>query len=564
VLKVSVPADAPAQRFLVVGRESVGKSELVGSLAGRPGAGSNWAGSTDALTVVSTPEAVLVDTPGIFRSSDTASTRSTLQALGEHSAVLAVVQGTRIDDDLSLLLPLVRGRRGAVAVTFWDKLTQTEGARQSLERLADAAGVPFVPVDARRLGGPERRRLARALAEPGVFRELPAGVRTGWQVEPAPGWLEHRWLGPPLASALLLLPAMATILGANRLAAILHPPVEALLAPGIRIIDAAAPSWVRLFLTARVDDFGYGLLNMGPFLLVWALPTVVLFALILGAYKASGLMDRVSVALHPWVRPLGLSGRALARVMMGFGCNVPAVTSTRSCSNCSREPAVAAIAFGSACSYQLPATLGVFAAYGASTGEADALALVYLAYLAITTAAYLRLTAPRLARSRLNVLELPSRPFMEWPTVPALWREASDVIRQFVLRALPVFVVLCLAASVLAAGGVLAALSALLAPAMAAFRLPGEAALAIVLASVRKDGILLLAPLASKRGPGMEPVQLLTAVYLAGVLLPCLATALAIGREISWGRAGGLLLRQAAFAVVCSLLLAWGGAWVWA
>jgi hypothetical protein len=45
-------------------------------------------------------------------------------------------------------------------------------------------------------------------------------------------------------------------------------------------------------LTAEQGQFGYGLLNMGPFLLVWALPAVLLFAVILGAYKASGIVER--------------------------------------------------------------------------------------------------------------------------------------------------------------------------------------------------------------------------------------------------------------------------------
>ncbi len=103
---------------------------------------------------------------------------------------------------------------------------------------------------------------------------------------------------------------------------------------------------------------------MGPFLFVWALPTMVIFALFMGAYKASGLVTRVTTALHPVMRRVGLTGRDLVRVVMGFGCNVPAVTSTRSCSDCTRCTTISAISFGSACSYQFPATLAVFAAVG--------------------------------------------------------------------------------------------------------------------------------------------------------------------------------------------------------
>ena len=103
---------------------------------------------------------------------------------------------------------------------------------------------------------------------------------------------------------------------------------------------------------------------MLPFLLLYALPTVVVFTVLIEIYKSTGLIDRLSYALHPWLKPFGLGGRDLVRVVMGFGCNVPAVVATRSALSCSRCTCVSAISFGSACSYQLPATLAVFAASG--------------------------------------------------------------------------------------------------------------------------------------------------------------------------------------------------------
>ena len=57
---------------------------------------------------------------------------------------------------------------------------------------------------------------------------------------------------------------------------------------------------------------------------------------------------------------------------------------------------------------------------------------------------------------------------------------------------------------------------------MALFRLPGEAATAVVLGSIRKDGLaigLLDADWNSLKVALESPAQVLTAVYLAGVLL---------------------------------------------
>ena len=51
-------------------------------------------------------------------------------------------------------------------------------------------------------------------------------------------------------------------------------------------------------------------------------------------------------------------------------------------------------------------------------------------------------------------------------------------------------------------------------------------------------------------------------VRRAGVLLPCLVTALTIARETGWTRTARLLVRQGAFAILFALLLAWGGEWL--
>jgi Fe2+ transport system protein B len=55
---------------------------------------------------------------------------------------------------------------------------------------------------------------------------------------------------------------------------------------------------------------------------------------------------------------------------------------------------------------------------------------------------------------------------------------------------------------------------------------------------------------------------LLTGVYFAGVLVPCLVTVLTIAREQSIAFAARLLSRQLAAAMVFSLVLASAGRWL--
>jgi len=530
---------------VAIGKESVGKSQLIASVTQKPAYSSNFRGSTVACETYRDGDRTFVDTPGILRQSDSVTTATVLNCLPETDTVLLVVQATHIDEDLAELLPLVQGKRGVVVVTFWDKVRAKAEAMEVLERLRQSSGIGFIPVDSRHLSASDRVQILEDLSSPGTFTQEFTPERIGWWIEPSPTVLEHRYWGPVAAILLLLLPAIIAVWTANAFAGLVDPSVQGLVKPVVEQLNSL-PSLLREILVGR-----YGLVTMGPLLFVWAVPTVVLYALFLGAYKASGLIDRITVAMHPLILPFGLTGRDLVRVIMGFGCNVPAVINTRTCSSCSRGTCISAIAFGSACSYQFGATLGVFAA-----AQLPYLVIPYLLYLTVTTLIYTRLTAPKKARSPLNKLLVEGRSFLEFPRPIAIWREARSTLSQFFLQAIPIFLGITIIASLLDWLGVLSLLSGVLRPVMGLFRLPAEAALPVVLASIRKDGILLFTE--PNLVGALTPLQILTAVYLAGVILPCLVTLLTIVREVSWRFALKLLSQQVVAGVSFSLLLAWG------
>lgn len=543
-------------RVVVLGLESVGKSSLLSALTGRFAESSALAGTTLRCEHYDDGTFVWVDTPGIITGSDAVTVRDALAAAENADCVLLVLRAYRAREELDALLPLLGSRKLAVVLTFPDQLAGG-GANQGREGLAVwrwKLGVPVVLLDGR---SPDAAGLAGLRAAVGRA-EVPARLRPSAlpalprRRMPASAQALESFAGfAPIALLLLFAPAWVAVTRANAFADHLYDSVGRLLEPTLNRLNGLPGP----FAASLAGD--YGVVAMFPFLLLYALPTILIFTGLIAIYKSTGLVDRLSYGLHPWLKPFGLGGRDLVRVVMGFGCNVPAVVATRSCSSCSRESCVSAISFGAACSYQLPATLAVFAAAGLAW-----LGPVYLAVLAVSTLVYLRLTTPKILRQAQNKMLLPALGNLRRPDWKAVIRESLQSLRDFAVMALPIFIGICVLAGLLQWSGALAWMTRLLAPLMAAFNLPPEAALAVVLGSVRKDGLaigLLDGGWNALKVPMDSSVQILTAVYLAGVLLPCLVTVFTVAREMRPGFALKMVGRQAVFAALFSLCIAWGG-----
>lgn len=540
---------------VVCGCESVGKTQLLASLAGKLPQPENFRGSTIACETYRDEDLLWTDTPGIIRESETSATRAAIEQINSADRILLVARADRAAEELPAILPAVAGKPGFIVLTFFDRLP-AEHALQ-VKKLSATLKVPVHPVDARHLKQNEATAIRSDAAAPvvklGTFPDPPPTklpLPSASQIHSKSGFervISNRFI----ALLLLFLPAVIAIMYTNRLADWLYDPLAQIIAPALSSV-ATWPALPSAFIGGN-----YGLLAMLPFLILYAVPTILVFSAILGIYKSTGLIDFFSHTLHPWLRPVGIGGRDLVRVVMGFGCNVPAIVSSRACHRCSREACVSAISFGSACSYQLPATLAVFAAAGMA-----GMGIVYLVVLAITTLIYLRFTTPKILRLATNAIVTPPSNSLNFPSWHSVGREIAGNLKQFIVMALPVFVVICLAAALLDWSGVIAALSSTLAPSLALFNLPENAASAIILGSIRKDGIaigLLGSDGGTLKATLSTPAQVLTAVYLAGVLLPCLVTVFTMIREMRWKFAAKLCIRQTLWAASFSIIIAWVG-----
>ena len=94
---------------------------------------------------------------------------------------------------------------------------------------------------------------------------------------------------------------------------------------GELISAAGGPDWVRVLLA---DGAGAGLQVVATFI-----PIITALYLFLSVLEDSGYMARAAFVMDRSMRAIGLPGKAFVPLIVGFGCNVPAIMATRTLEN---------------------------------------------------------------------------------------------------------------------------------------------------------------------------------------------------------------------------------------
>ncbi|AGB04498.1 ferrous iron transporter FeoB [Aciduliprofundum sp. MAR08-339] len=92
-------------------------------------------------------------------------------------------------------------------------------------------------------------------------------------------------------------------------------------------------NWMASFMPSWASSFiNYGMFRGLAAVLTFT-PIIMLLFLILSILEDSGYLARVAFLMDRLMRKIGMEGRGIISLMLGFGCNVPAVMSTRALKN---------------------------------------------------------------------------------------------------------------------------------------------------------------------------------------------------------------------------------------
>jgi len=200
-----------------------------------------------------------------------------------------------------------------------------------------------------------------------------------------------------------------------------------------------APDWLVVVLARGV---GGGIQTVATLI-----PPIGLLFLCLAVLEDSGYMARAAFVMDRLMRAVGLPGKAFVPLLIGFGCNVPAVMATRTLDSPRDRFATIAMTPFMSCG----ARLAIYAVFAAVFFAATPAVLVFGLYLigiaaAVLTGLLLRGTLLR-GRTSTFVMELP--PY-HVPTVRGVAIHTWLRLKDFVLKAGRVIVLVVVVMSLLA------------------------------------------------------------------------------------------------------------------
>jgi len=261
------------------------------------------------------------------------------------------------------------------------------------------------------------------------------------------------------------------------------------------------------------------------------LPYLLPFLIGLSLLEHSGYLPRMAYILDSLMHRIGLHGKSVVPLMLGYGCSVPAIMATRILeSPRDRRITVALTAF-IPCSAR---TIVIYALVAAYLGPLWALGVYLLNLLVIVILGMLMARTLR-GRSPGLILEIPD---LQLPSMGTLFARTWLSLKDFIIIAWPVLIASSAFLGVLEWAGADRILNGALSPfTVTVLGLPAAVGVTLVFGVLRKELslVMLMQALGTTAvGSVMTDGQLMTLTLFIVFYVPCVATIAVMAREIGW------------------------------
>jgi len=286
-----------------------------------------------------------------------------------------------------------------------------------------------------------------------------------------------------------------------------------------------------------------------------ALPYIVPFYIILSFLENSGYLARMAFLTDAIMHRMGLHGKAFMPIILGFGCNVPAVLGTRIMERDRDRFIAGVLATLVPCSARTVVILGLV---GAFMGFWPALSLYAISLIIVFAVGrvlnrFIPGTNPGL------IMEMPK---LKWPPLRITFKQTWFRLKDFVVFAFPIIAGGSAVLYVVDRLGWLAPLTTWAAPfTEGVLGLPPVALVVLIFGVLRKElALIMLATLmhTPHLGTVMTPQQMYVFALIVMLYVPCVSTIAALRREFGTRRAALVSAGEVALALVLGALVNWG------
>ncbi len=188
-------------------------------------------------------------------------------------------------------------------------------------------------------------------------------------------WVLGSWTGIPIFLVMMYLLFLFSINLGGAFIDFFDIGMQTIAVDGVRHVLSGwnTPEWL---ITLLADGFGGGLQIVATFI-----PIIAALYLFLTLLEESGYMARAAFVMDQFMRRLGVSGKAFVPLIVGFGCNVPAIMATRTLDSHRERILTVLMAPFMSCGARL-AVYALFAAAFFPTGGQNIVFLLYLVGIA--------------------------------------------------------------------------------------------------------------------------------------------------------------------------------------